>query len=306
MNFVIETRNLTKKFGDNIVVDNLDLCVPRGKIYGLLGRNGAGKTTTMQMLLNLIKPSSGDILLFENDYKNEIKSIYSKIGSLIENPGFYNNLTAYENLKIISNLRDHCNDENIINALKFVGLNKQRNKTFRNYSMGMKQRLGIAASIMHNPQLLILDEPSNGLDPIGINEIRKFLLKLSKEKNITILISSHVLSEIEHLADIIGVMNEGCLIDEVNMKDLYDKNEKYVEFIVSDNEKAIKLLKNEFQINEYSIHENNSLRLYESIAERGRINQCFVENDILVSDINLTSEKLENYFSNLIMGNNND
>ncbi|NLL71749.1 MAG: ATP-binding cassette domain-containing protein, partial [Epulopiscium sp.] len=207
--YVIKTTKLTKRFGEQIGVDCVNMHVPQGKIYGLLGRNGAGKTTIMRMLLNLAAPTSGEILLFGEDSQKNPKKIYYRIGSMIETPGFYENLTGRENLQIFARLRGQHKKDSIQNALEIVGLNKETRKTFGNYSLGMKQRLGIAAAIMHEPEMLILDEPINGLDPVGIQEVRKYLEMLCIEKGVTILISSHILSEIEQIADIIGVMHEG-------------------------------------------------------------------------------------------------
>ena len=186
--YIIKTTNLTKKYSKNPVVNSINMHVEKGKIYGLLGKNGAGKTTTMRMLLNLTYPTSGEIFLFGKDTKNYSKEIYSKTGSIIEIPGFYENLTAYENLKIISKLRGNYNPHDITLVLEMVNLENDKSKKFKDFSLGMKQRLGIAAAVMHSPQLLILDEPINGLDPFGIKEIRTLLKRLSHEYGITILI----------------------------------------------------------------------------------------------------------------------
>ncbi len=210
--YIIETKNLSKIYYNNTVVDSINMHVEKGKIYGLLGKNGAGKTTTMCMLLNLAYPTSGEIYLFGKNSKKYTKEIYSNIGSIIETPGFYENLTAYENLKIISKLRKDFYPQNINLVLEMVNLENSKSKKFKDFSLGMKQRLGIAAAIMHNPELLILDEPINGLDPFGIKEIRTLLKRLSHEYGITILISSHILSEIENIADVIGIMDKGILI----------------------------------------------------------------------------------------------
>ncbi|WP_409200437.1 ATP-binding cassette domain-containing protein [Methanobrevibacter sp. DSM 116169] len=297
---IIETSKLTKKFGKEKGVNNLNLRIPKGKIYGLLGRNGAGKTTTMKLLLNLIEPTEGKIFLFGEYYKNNPEKIYKNIGSIIEKPGFYSNLTAYENLKILSTLRNNCENEDIVNALEFVGLYEEQEKIFKNYSLGMKQRLGIAAAIMHKPSLLILDEPINGLDPIGIHEIRKFLLKLCKEKNITIFISSHDLSEIEQIADIIGIMHDGVLIDEIDMNKLNEINRKYVEFNISNLKIASEIMNQYFNKIDFTTHDENILRIYDNFEKRGEINQQFVKKNLLVTDIFVNSESLEEYFSKLI------
>ena len=298
---IIETENLTKQYGTTTVVDNINLHVPKGKIYGLLGRNGAGKTTAMKMMLQLVYPTGGAIRLFGTDYKEHTHSLYGKIGSIIETPGFYSNLTGYENLKIIAKLRGQLSKDSVQEALRVVGLEKETRKVFADYSLGMKQRLGIAAAIMHEPELLILDEPINGLDPIGISEIRSFLSELSHSKGTTILISSHVLSEIEQIADIIGVMHEGRLIEEVNMAELHKRNRRYIEFELSNVEIAAKILENHYQIKDYSI-QGNTIKIYDFTHNSGEINKAFGENGLLVTKINTNEENLENYFSGLIGG----
>ena len=298
---IIETENLTKQYGTTTVVDNINLHVPKGKIYGLLGRNGAGKTTAMKMMLQLVYPTGGAIRLFGTDYKEHTHSLYGKIGSIIETPGFYSNLTGYENLKIIAKLRGQLSKDSVQEALRVVGLEKETRKVFADYSLGMKQRLGIAAAIMHEPELLILDEPINGLDPIGISEIRSFLSELSHSKGTTILISSHVLNEIEQIADIIGVMHEGRLIEEVNMAELQKRNRRYIEFELSNVEIAAKILENHYQIKDYSI-QGNTIKIYDFTHNSGEINKAFVENGLLVTKINTNEENLENYFSGLIGG----
>lgn len=301
MEYIIETQNLTKQYGTATVVDNINLHVPKGKIYGLLGRNGAGKTTAMKMMLQLVFPTGGTVRLLGTDYKEHNRTLYGKIGSIIETPGFYNNLTGYENLQILAKLRGQLSKNSVLEALHVVGLDKETSKVFADYSLGMKQRLGIAAAIMHEPELLILDEPINGLDPIGISEIRSFLSELSHSKGTTIFISSHVLSEIEQIADIIGVMHEGRLIEEVNMAELHKRNRRYIEFDLSDVKKAAKILTNHYQITDYSI-QGNTMKIYDFTHNSGEINKAFVENELLVTKINVDEENLEDYFSELIGG----
>ncbi|HML20319.1 MAG TPA: ABC transporter ATP-binding protein [Aggregatilinea sp.] len=300
--YVIETVGLTKRFGEQIGVSSLDLHVPRGKIYGLMGRNGAGKTTSMRMVLNLVRPTKGTILLFGQEHKKQQARTYRRIGSLIETPGFYENLTGPENLRILARLRGEHRKDSIDRALDIVGLSDQNDKVFSNYSLGMKQRLGIAAAIMHEPELLILDEPINGLDPIGIHEIRNFFLALRKEKGTTIFISSHVLSELEQLADIIGVMHEGRLLEEVNMAELHKRNRQYVEFAVSNVNTAALLLERQFKTTDYTVCDDRTIRLYDDLDRRGEINRCFVESNLCVTEITVSEEKLEDYFSGLIGG----
>lgn len=304
VDYIIETKNLSKKYSKDYVVNSIDMHVEKGKIYGLLGKNGAGKTTTMCMLLNLTYPSSGEILLFGKDPKKYSEEIYSNIGSIIETPGFYENLTAYENLKIIAKLRgDYLS--NIDLALEMVNLKNDKSKKFKDFSLGMKQRLGIAAAIMHNPKLLILDEPINGLDPFGIKEIRGLLKRLSHEYGITILISSHILSEIENIADVIGIMDEGILIEEIPKEELYNRLDKYVEFEVSDVNSAIKILeKLEFKENQdFTFTKNGIIRLYSNLELRDKFNALFVNAGIDVKKVNLCEENLENFFTRMVYNN---
>ena len=303
--FVIETNALTKQYGEQIAVNQINMHIPKGKIYCLLGRNGAGKTTTMRMLLNLVKADRGTIQIFGKPHHVDAGNTYRRIGSLVESPGFYENLTGPENLQIFARLRGTQRKDSIDYALSIVGLENEQKKLYTNYSLGMKQRLGIAAAIIHEPELLILDEPINGLDPIGIHELRKFMLSLCKEKGITIFISSHVLSEVEQLADIIGVMHEGRLLEEVNMEDLHQRNRQFVEYAVSNVNKAALLLERKFNISDYIVLDNEFIRVFEAIDLRGEINQCFVENQLTVTKVNVSEEKLEDYFSGLIGGNDN-
>lgn len=299
--YVIETKDLSKKYSKDYVVNSIDMHVEKGKIYGLLGKNGAGKTTTMCMLLNLIYPSSGEILLFGKNPQKYSREIYSNVGSIIETPGFYENLTAYENLKVIAKLRGNNYCENIDLALEMVSLENDKSKKFKDFSLGMKQRLGIAAAIMHNPKLLILDEPINGLDPFGIKEIRTLLKRLSHEYGITILISSHILSEIENIADIIGIMDKGVLIEEIPKEELYRRLEKYVEFEVSDVDLATEILKKMGlrQNHDFTVNDNG-IQLYKSLEHRDKINAIFVNSKINVRKVNLCEENLEDFFTRAI------
>lgn len=299
MKYAITTTKLTKVYEENCCVQEVDLHVPEGKIYGLLGRNGAGKTTIMRMLLNLAAPTSGSFQLFQEEPSKES---YQKIGSLIEAPGFYDNLTGEENLRLLARLRGTHRRDCVEHALRVVNLENENKKVFHKYSLGMKQRLSIAAAIMHEPKLLILDEPINGLDPIGIHEIRKYLLYLSKEKNTTILISSHLLSEIEQLADYIGVIHEGKLIEEIDMSELHHRMRQFVEFEVSDVKLAALLLERNFEIFDYTVMNDKVIRVFEKEDIRGLLNQTFVEHKILVDKVNLSQEKLEDYFASLIGG----
>ena len=304
--YVIETTNLSKRYSENLVVNSIDMHVEKGKIYGLLGKNGAGKTTTMCMLLNLVYPSGGEILLFGKDPKRYTKEVYSNIGSIIETPGFYENLTAYENLEIIARLRGNYNPLNVKMVLEMVNLDQEKTKQFKDFSLGMKQRLGIAAAIMHNPDLLILDEPINGLDPFGIKEIRDLLKKLSCEYGVTILISSHILSEIENIADVIGFMDNGVLIDEISREELHNRLNKFVEFEVSDIDYCFRRNLGEY-IDDLDSNKNSdkmvisgTIHLLSNLDLRDEFNSLFVSSGIKVRKVNLCEENLEEFFTRII------
>lgn len=273
-NFVIETKQLTKVYGEQDVVKAVNIHVKKGRIYGLLGRNGAGKTTIMKMILGLTPITSGKVDVFGQDIKGREKQVFPRIGAIIETPGFYPNLTGTENLEIFAKLRGTVGPNAVKKALEVVGLPYKDKKLFSKYSLGMKQRLGIANAILHDPELLILDEPTNGLDPIGIAEMRNFIKELSVERGKTILISSHILSEIALLADDIGIIDHGLLLEENSMKELKKKNRKYILLQVSDVSKAALILEHQFHLVDYSVHDDQTLRIYDTCLDMAEINKA--------------------------------
>lgn len=299
---IIETKKLTKIYGNQKSVSELSLHVRRGRIYGLLGRNGAGKTTTMKMLLGLTKPTSGKIRIFGEAFPDNEKKVLPMVGSLIEAPGFYPNLTGTENLKIFAELRRIRDPKAIQKALELVGLPYRDKKLYSQYSLGMKQRLSIALAVMHDPELLILDEPINGLDPIGIAEIRSFIRELCDVQGKTVLISSHILSEIALLADDIGIIDHGVLLEEESLKELEEKNRKYVRFVLSDAKRASGLLYQNFGTEKFQIEDIHRLRLFDTSLPVERINRCFVENGIEIRDVHMCEDTLEDYFKKVTGG----
>lgn len=301
-NYIIETKNLTKQYGTQKSVANLNIHVKMGRIYGLLGRNGAGKTTTMKMLLNLTEPTSGEVFIFGKDIKKNEKKILPRIGSLIESPGFYPNLTATENLRIFAELRGIPSRNAIKNALDLVSLPYRDKKLFSQYSLGMKQRLAIALAVMHDPELLILDEPINGLDPIGIAEIRSFIRELCDARGKTILISSHILSEISLLADDIGIIDHGVLLEEESLEELEKKNSKYIHFEVSDTAQAARLLEAVFKTKNFKVRDDHNLFLYDTDLSAAAINRSFMQNGLEVSESHLCKDTLEDYFKKVTGG----
>ncbi|SDG87058.1 ABC transporter ATP-binding protein [Marvinbryantia formatexigens] len=300
--YIIETKNLTKQYGTQKSVADLNLHVEKGKIYGLLGRNGAGKTTTMKMLLGLTQPTSGEVRIWGKPLKGNEKKILPRIGSLIESPGFYPNLTGTENLRIFATLRGIPNNHAIKDALDFVGLPYKDKKLFSQYSLGMKQRLAIALAIMHDPELLILDEPTNGLDPIGIAEVRSFIRELCDARGKTILISSHILSEISLLADDYGIIDHGALLEEESLVKLEQKSSRHIRFIVSDTAQAARILERNFHESQFSIQDDHNLRLNNLDVSVGEIVTAFVENGLVVSEAHTCEESLEDYFKRVTGG----
>lgn len=301
-NYVIETRNLTKQYGTQKSVANLNIHVQKGRIYGLLGRNGAGKTTTMKMLLGLTKPTTGEVTVWGKPLAGNEKELLPRIGSLIESPGFYPNLTATENLRIFATLRGVPNRDAIKNALDLVGLPYKDKKLFSQYSLGMKQRLAIALAVMHDPELLILDEPINGLDPIGIAEVRSFIRDLCSKRGKTILISSHILSEIALLADDIGIIDHGVLLEEESLAQLEAKSSKHIGFTVSDTAQAARLLEKIFHEEQFTIQDDHNLKVYNLELPVGMIVTAFVENGLEVSQAVTSEESLEDYFKRVTGG----
>lgn len=299
---IIETRGLIKRYGDQVSVSNLDLHVQKGRIYGLLGRNGAGKTTTMKMLLGLTAPTSGTVSLFGQPLKGNETRILPRIGSLIESPGFYPNLTGTENLQIFARLRGLKSPNYIKSALELVNLPYRDKKRYAQYSLGMKQRLAIALAVMHDPELLILDEPINGLDPIGIAEVRDFIRALCDERGKTILISSHILSEIALLADDIGIIDHGVLLEEESLVELEQKNGKVLRFTVSNAPVASQMLRQEMGVRDVAVENERELMVRDLRLDTGAAVRRFVEAGLVVSDAHLYEDTLEDYFKRITGG----
>ena len=299
--YLLSTSGLTKQFGHHKAVNNVDLHVKKGAIYGFIGRNGAGKTTFLKMISGLSKPTDGEIQMF--GYRNEeLKNVRSRISCLIEAPGIYGNMSAYHNLAIKCRLFGINDSKYIENILKIVGLSEVGKKKTKHFSLGMKQRLGIANAILHDPELLILDEPTNGLDPIGIAEVREFIKRLSNEYGKTIIISSHILSEIALLADDIGIIDHGVLLEESSMQALEKRNRKYILLQVSDVPKTTLLLERQFHIFDYSVQDEQTIRIYDTTLHMGEINKALFMEDITVISSSICNDTLEDYFKKITGG----
>ncbi|GAA0180036.1 ABC transporter ATP-binding protein [Clostridium sediminicola] len=305
MKHIIRTYNLTKRYGTTAVVDNVNMNIKKGEIYGFLGRNGAGKTTTLRMIMGLISPSKGECEIFGKKMRD--REVYGRIGAVIETPGFYPNLTARENLDIHRRMMGIPNKEYIDEALQIAGLSDYdiKKKKVKKYSLGMKQRLGLARALLHKPELLILDEPTNGLDPVGIKEIRETLLQLNKKREITVLTSSHILGEIQQLATNIGIIHNGKLLEEIDYNNFYKKNRHYINLKVSDDNRAATILENEIQIKDYEVWNKNTFRVYEKLDKSNEIARNLISAGVDVYEVNVMTDTLEDYFVKLTGGNGN-
>lgn len=302
MSYILKTNQLTKVFEGKEVVSGVNMHVKQGEIYGFLGPNGAGKTTIMKMLTNLVKPTSGEIEIFGERLTNTSYEVLKRMGTIIEYPIFYEKLTAKENLELHCEYMGYYDKKGIDHALDLVKLHNIENKKVKDFSLGMKQRLGIARAITTKPELLILDEPINGLDPIGIKELRELFKMLSKEFGITLLVSSHILAEMELMADTIGVIQDGKLIKEVSMKDINGEQTEYIELTVLDIKKATYILDHELGIKNYKIMSDKMIRIYEMTVTQQEISKTLIMNDIEIESINKKHSSLEEYFLNLMNG----
>ncbi|MGL4848727.1 MAG: ABC transporter ATP-binding protein [Clostridium sp.] len=300
MSYVIKTKNLNKKYKDKEVLRDININIEKGQVYGLIGKNGAGKTTLMRIISGLSNLNGGELELF-GQTKGLIKS-RKRIGVLIETPAFFDDLDAYKNLEVLRRAKGIPGKECVEEKLKLVGLIDVKGKNISQYSLGMKQKLGLAMALLTDPEILILDEPTNGLDPMGIVNMRELLKRLNKEKGITILISSHILNELSQVATVYGIMKDGELIEEVSLKELEEKSKKALEIIVDNPEKCTWVLENILNIKDYTVLDKNIIRIYERIDEGAVINKELALENVFISKMGVVGESLENYVLNAMEG----
>lgn len=297
---LLSTHGLTKQFGHKKAVDSVDIHIKKGAVYGFIGRNGAGKTTFLKMISGLAKPTSGEIEMF--GYKGkDLKKIRSRVGCLIETPGLYGNMDAYGNLVIKCKLLGIKKKGYVSEILKIVGLHDIGNKKVKTFSLGMKQRLGIALALVGEPDLMVLDEPINGLDPQGIAEVRDTILQLQKERNMTILISSHILEELSKICTDYGIIHEGSLLQELTREELVKHCSERMELTLDEPEKALPLLDAMGFVN-YQVVDKEHIHIYERLEESAAVNMELAKAGIMLKGIAITSEELESYYLNLTGG----
>ena len=296
MPYILQTNHLTKTIGGKELVTDVNLHMKKGEIYGFLGPNGAGKTTVMKMLTNLWKPTGGSIEIFGETLTPRSYEVLKRMGSIIEFPTFYDHMTGYDNLKLHCEYMGYYNHGSIENALAMLNLTDAADKPVKNYSLGMKERLGIARAILSKPVLLILDEPTNGLDPAGMKQIRDLLKTLCTEYGITIMISSHILSEIESIADTVGVIHHGRMMKEISMKTIEQMSLAYIELAVLNAKKASFVLSEKLGLSNFKMIEDGKIRIYDASVSTQELSKALALNDVEVVALGKKAETLEDYF----------
>ena len=302
MSYILQTSRLTKTIGGKELVRDVDIHVKKGEIYGFLGPNGAGKTTVMKMIMNLWKPTMGSIELFGKPLTPQSYEVMRRIGRIIEFPTFYEHMTGYENLRMHCEYMGFYQHGSVETALEMLDLTAAAKTLVKNYSLGMKERLGIARAILCKPELLILDEPTNGLDPAGMKQIRELLRMLSAEQGTTIVVSSHILSEIESMADTIGIIHQGRMKKEIGLKEIEEMSLAYIELAVENSERAAYVLADKLGLANFKVIDGGVIRIYDNRVTTEQIVKAFASNEVAVTSLGRKAETLEDYFLKLTGG----
>ena len=296
MSYILQTSHLSKTIDGKQLVTDVNIHVKKGEVYGFLGPNGAGKTTVMKMLTNLWKPTSGTVALFGKALEKTSYEVLKRMGSIIEFPTFYDHMSGKDNLQLHCEYMGYYNKGSVEEALQMLGLSDAADKPAGSYSLGMKQRLGIARAILCKPELVILDEPTNGLDPAGMKQIRDLFRMLCTEYGMTLMISSHLLPEIESIADTVGVIHHGKMMKEISMKEIAETNTAYIELAVEDTKKAAYVLAEKMQLSNFKIVNDSGIRIYEQGVTTQKISRDLMANDVEIASISQHTENLEDYF----------
>ena len=299
MSYILQTSRLTKTVGGKELVRDVDIHVKKGEIYGFLGPNGAGKTTVMKMIMNLWKPTMGTVTLFGKPLTPQSYEVLRRIGSIIEFPTFYEHMTGYENLRMHCEYMGYYQHGSVEQALEMLDLTEAAKTPVKNYSLGMKERLGIARAILCRPELLILDEPTNGLDPAGMKQIRELLRTLCAEQGTTIVVSSHILSEIESIADTIGIIHQGRMKKEIGLKEIEEMSLAYIELSVQNPERAAYVLSDKLGLTNFKVIDGGMIRVYDDRVTTEEIAKALTLNEAAVISLGKKAETLEDYFLKL-------
>jgi len=303
---ILATKNLTKKYNNITAVSNINMELKQGEIYGLVGKNGAGKTTLLRLITGQTYATEGEVSLFNETTMEGLNKERKRIGAIIEVPSFYSYMTAKENLEYYRIQRGIPGKQTVEQTLIEVGLSGTGNKKYKSFSLGMKQRLGLALALMNKPELLLLDEPINGLDPFGIVEMRNLLTKLSREKNITILISSHILSELSNLVTYYGFIDNGKMIKQISSEDLSKECNKYLELKVDKVEEMTALLETKMNCTSYQVTPDYAIHIFEYLDQPAKISELAVSHGIALYSITIKEINLESYFIQLVGGKSNE
>ncbi|MBO0453269.1 ABC transporter ATP-binding protein [Candidatus Enterococcus murrayae] len=299
---VLKTTRITKSFGGVKVLKDVSIALEGGKIYGFIGLNGAGKTTLMNILMALIKSDSGKVMLFNQSSEKGLCQSRKRIGSMIEAPAIYPEMSAYENINMVRLSRGLPNKELIDRSLEAVGLADTGKKKAKNFSFGMKQRLGIAQALVSEPDILILDEPNNGLDPVSIVELREMLLRINREKKVTMLISSHILEELHQLVTDYIIINEGKIIEAISQKELHERCRRHIAMKVNDPSSAVVMIEKYLATTNYRVMPDHSIKLYDYVDDLNRVLTCLVAHNIEIHSLTIAEESLEDYFVQRVRG----
>ncbi|MET3320312.1 UNVERIFIED_ORG: ABC-2 type transport system ATP-binding protein [Peribacillus simplex] len=300
--YVLKTNQLSKRYKNQFALNKVNLSIEKGSIYGFIGQNGAGKSTLTRLATGLAIPTSGTIELFGETSERNLIQARKRIGAMIEEPALYPHMTAAENLEAHRLLKGIPGKECIEKALTLVGLLDMGKKKAKNFSLGMKQRLGLAIALLGDPEFLILDEPINGLDPMGVVEIRELLKKLNSEKGITILISSHILSELHLLATHYGIIHKGELIEEMTLNELEEKCQQYLHIKVDNTEKAATIIETTLSTNDFEVMPDGGIRLFKYLNQPGIVSTTLVNEGLVIEQFMPMGQDLESYFTNRIGG----
>ncbi|MCV9886219.1 MULTISPECIES: ABC transporter ATP-binding protein [Metabacillus] len=300
--YVLTTSQLSKRYQKNMALDKVSVKIEKGSIYGFIGQNGAGKSTLIRVITGLAYPSSGTYELFGENSERDIIEARKRIGTIIEGPAIYPQMTAKENLEAHRFLKGIPGKECIEKTLSLVGLHNTGKKKAKNFSLGMKQRLGLGIALLGDPEFLILDEPINGLDPMGVVEIRELLKKLNREYGITILISSHILSELHLLATHYGIIHKGELLEQLSAKELQEKCQQYLHIKVDNPSKAATIIESRLSTQEFEVMPDGTIKLFASVAAPGKVSKFLTDEGLIIEEFMPMGEDLETYFSNRIGG----
>lgn len=300
MEYIVKLENLTKQYGKHVVVDRVNMTIEKGHVYGLIGPNGAGKTTIMRMIAGLTEPSTGEIALFGE--KKNLDANRNRISFMIEAPYLDGGMTARENMEYVRYVRGVAEEKRIDTMLELVGLGDVGKKRVEKFSLGMKQRLGIAMALLSKPEVMILDEPVNGLDPEGIVEVRELLKKLSSEEGITILISSHILAELEELCTDYVILHEGKIVESLSSEELKEKCRQYIAVKTDNISETVAILEQKLKITDYKVMNGEEIHLFERLEELEAVSKTITDSGFILTKFVVVEEELEQYYLSKVGG----